>query len=73
MTAATARSVPAHARGAGDVLVFGLVDIFVFGLFAHPGDATLRAVAARLQPSRARDLIAARPPRPCYALGALDR
>jgi general nucleoside transport system permease protein len=42
LAAATGAPISINRRmvAAGTFILFGLVDIFVFGLFAHPGDAT---------------------------------
>jgi simple sugar transport system permease protein len=42
LAAATGAAITVNRRlvAAGTFILFGLVDIFVFGLFAHPGDAT---------------------------------
>jgi hypothetical protein len=53
----------APLAGAGTFAVFGLVDIFVFGLFAHHGDVTFAFLPAVLQGSRSRTSRCP-PPRP---------
>ena len=48
-------SISRRYLAAGTFILLGLIDIFIFGLFAHRGDATLRAVAARRHAARAGD------------------